>query len=286
MNNKKLLIYSLLALMSAFSACKRPPQKSQGADSDSTATSTTATRDSSALLAIAKESEEAKFSVADIDFRYIKAKSKISFKSKEQNIDNANIDIRMRKDSVVWISVSKLGFEAARIMVRQDSMIVMDKILGEYSVSGYNELSQKFNFKLSFGLIQSILVGNMPIPKKSNQKFKKEKDYFMLRQEEGKVLIDSYVGEKNRRLKKLMATDQPSKTSLTLDYDDFTELNNYVFPYTSLIQVDYQSEQDKQFYQTVFKIKHQKIELVEQPITFPFVIPGKYKRKWALNGWF
>ena len=279
MNNKKLLIYSVLIFILAFSACKRPPQKSQATESDSTASTATTVRDSSALLAAAKESEEAKFSISDIDFRYLKAKSKISFKSKEQDIDNANIDIRMRKDSVIWISISKLGFEAARVMIRQDSMIVMDKIHSEYSVYGFNELSKKFNFKLSFGLIQSILVGNMPISKKVNQKFKKEKDYFMLRQEEGKVLIDSYIGEKNRRLKKLMATDQPSKTSLTLDYDDFTELNNYVFPYTSLIQVDYQSDKDKQFYQTVFRIKHQKIELVEQTLTFPFVIPVKYKRK-------
>jgi hypothetical protein len=76
-----------------------------------------------------------------------------------------------------------------------------------------------------------------------------------------------------------MATDQPTKTSLTLDYDDFTELSNFIFPYTSLLKLDYQSAQDQQFYQTVFKIKHQKIELTDQKLEFPFVIPTKYKRK-------
>src|SRR5205085_1317429 len=45
--------------------------------------------------------EEARTNVAEIDFRYLTAKSKISFKSRQQDIDNANVGIRVRKDSLI-----------------------------------------------------------------------------------------------------------------------------------------------------------------------------------------
>jgi len=283
MNNKIWWYGGLIALTVGLTACHKPRHKTQTAqNSDATAVvlidSLKKLPSDSAALTIA-DPEDIKLHVADIDFKYLTAKSKISFKSKDQDINDANVGMRIKKDSIIWLYVSKLGFEAVRAVLKQDSVFVMDKIHGEYFSYSYPQLSQKFNFGLSYNLIQSILIGNMPIPRQPNQKFKKEKDYFMLRQQEGKIVIDNYIGEKNRRLKKLMATDQPSKTSLTLDYEDFTELNSFLFPYTSLLKLDYQSVQDQQFYQTVFKIKHQKIEITDQKLEFPFVVPAKYKQK-------
>lgn len=283
MNNKTWWYGGLVALSMALTACHKPRHKTQtNQSSDSTAVvlrdSTKKLPSDSAAIADA-DAEDVKLNVADIEFKYLTAKSKISFKSKDQDIDDANVGMRIRKDSIIWLYISKLGFEAVRAVLKQDSVFVMDKIHGEYYAYSYPQLSQKFNFGLSYNLIQSILIGNMPVPKTPNQKFKKEKDYFMLRQQEGKIVIDNYIGEKNRRLKKLLATDQPTKTSLTLDYDDFTQLNSFLFPYTSLLKLDYQSVQDQQFYQTVFKIKHQKIEITDQKLEFPFVVPAKYKRK-------
>jgi Domain of unknown function (DUF4292) len=277
--NSKLWHCSIVVFALGFGACQKPRQKTTTLpQTDTIAVAQTPPAAKPSIDSVATE-EEIKLNVADFDFKYLTARSKISFKSKDQDIDDANVGIRIRKDSIIWLYVSKLGFEAARAILRQDSVFVMDKIHAEYYAYSYPQLSQKFNFSLSFGLIQSILVGNMPVPKQPNQKFRREKDYFMLRQQEGKILIDNYIGEKNRRLKKLMATDQPTKTSLTLDYDDFMELNSFIFPYTSLLQLDYQSAQDQQFYHTVFKIKHQKIEITDQKLEFPFVIPAKYKRK-------
>ncbi len=270
------VIYGILLFATTFSACHRPKSKSKIVSPDST--TVVVVRKDSAFTKT-PESEEAKFMVNDIDFNYLTAKSKVSFKSKDQNINDANVNIRMKKDSIIWLSINVFGVEVARGIITKDSVLFMDRYHKEYFKNDFQSLSKSFNFNLSFGLIQSILVGNMPIPKKQGERFKKEKDYFLLRQEQGRVVVENYIGEQNRRLKKLLVTEQPTKKSLTLDYDDFTELNNFVFPYTSLIQLDYQSEQDKQQYQTVFKIKHQKIELPQQPVAFPFNIPSNYKKK-------
>lgn len=223
--------------------------------------------------------EEARANVAEIDFRYLTAKSKFSIKSKDENTDNASMNIRVRKDSLIWFSVQKLGIEAARGIATRDSIIILDKIHSEYSVYDFPTLSRQFNFDLSFDLLQSLIVGNLPLPKRPAQKIKNERDYLLLRQSEGKVLVENYIGEDDRKLKKLMVTEQPTKNTLRLDYADFKALNNFLFPYTSLIMLDYKSDADGQFYQKLLQIRHSKVELVDKSPGFPFSIPAKYVRR-------
>lgn len=275
----------VLISLALLSACHRQRQKSKDQSIRDTLsvvktdTLSLQKNDSVAIIKPNTESEDIKVQIENVDFKYLTAKSKISFKSKDQDIDNANVSIRMRKDSVLWLQIVVGPIEVVRGLITRDSIQIIDRHNKTYYQYDFASLSQKFNFQLNFDLIQSILVGNMPIPKKAGERFKKENDYFMLRQNEGKISLENYIGEQNRRLKKLLVTEQPSKNSLTLNYEDFTQLNNYLFPYTSLIQLDYESKQDQQRYQTVFRIKHQKVELSEKTLTFPFSIPAKYEKK-------
>lgn len=226
-----------------------------------------------------EKEEEINEKIEEIDFDYLTAKSKFSFKSGSQNIDNANVNIRIKKDSIIWLSVTGVGFEVARGIITPDSIIFLDKFHKEIHAYDYKKLKTQFNFDLNYGLIQSIIVGNLPIPRSPNQKFKKEKDYLLLRQNDERIAIDNYIGEKTHKLKRLQAVEQPTKNSLTLDYEDFKDLNNYLFPFTSLITLDFKSPKDQQYYQTVIRIKHNKVDLVESNPGFPFSVPSTYKRK-------
>ncbi len=223
--------------------------------------------------------EEARANVAEIDFKFLTAKAKVSFKSKDQDIDNATVNIRVQKDSLIWIAISKIGVEAARVRVDRDSITILDKINNEYTQYDFPALSKRFNFDMNFELLQALIVGNLPLPKQPAQKIKNERDYLLLRQTEGKVLVENYIGEENRKLKKLMVVEQPTKNTLRLDYADFTALNNFLFPYTSLITVDYKSGTDGQFYQTLLRIRHSKVELADKNPGFPFSIPPRYTRR-------
>lgn len=221
--------------------------------------------------------EEARANVAEIDFTYLTARSKVSFKNKDQDINNANVNLRVRKDSLIWFSVSGLGIEVARGLITRDTITIQDKVHKEYVKYDFPNLSKQFNFKLDFDLLQALIVGNLPLPKRPAQKIKNERDYLLLRQSEGKVMVENYIGEQDRKLKKLMMVEQPTKNTLRLDYEDFTALNNFLFPYTSLLTVDYKSGSDGQFYQTLLRIQHNKVELVDKNPGFPFTIPAKYE---------
>ena len=297
--NKRLLYALLLSVLISANGCRHQrlarSTNPQGQSSEAgTSLPVSSTKDS-ARAALSKPTpsvdsatisrptrpgiEEARTNVAEIDFTYLTAKSKISFKSPEQDIDNANINIRVRKDSLIWLSVSKIGLEAVRCLITRDSITIIDKFHKQYSVYDFPTLSRQFNFEMNFSLLQALIIGNLPLPKRPAQKIKNERDYLLLRQSEGKVLVENYIGEQDRKLKKLMVTEQPTKNTLRLDYEDFTSLNNFLFPYTSLVTLDYKSKTDGRFYQTLLKIKHNKVELVEKSPGFPFTIPANYQRR-------
>ena len=233
--------------------------------------------DSTALLPL---EEEVKLVIEEIDFAYLTAKSKFSFKSKSQNIDNANVNLRIQKDSIIWLSITGVGLEVARAIITPDSIALLDKIHREYYRFSYEQLSKQFDFELSYPLIQSLIVGNLPMPRTPNQRIRREKDLLLLRQEANRILVNNYIGEKTHKLKRLQATESNTKNSLTLDYEDFQELNSFLFPYTSLLTLDVQSKQQGQpLNQTVIRIKHSRVELVSAPLQFPFSIPTGYTRK-------
>lgn len=219
------------------------------------------------------------FSVQELDFKYLTAKSKLSFQSKDQDIKNANITIRMRKDSLIWFSVGQLGLTGARGLITRDSITIVNVLQREIYQFGFAELGKKFGIELNYNLLQSLIVGNLPIKRSRRDRVLRERDYFLLKQDEGKILVDNYVGERDRKLKRLQVKEQTTNNSLKMEYDDFAALNNFLFPYSNLITVDYQSNEDQRFYQTLIQIKHQKVDLTEQPLSFPFSIPSKYARK-------
>jgi hypothetical protein len=184
----------------------------------------------------------------------------------------------MKKDSIIWLSVSKVGVEGVRSMITQDSIFVLDKLKNEYTVYDFKSLSEKFNFSISFELLQAAILGNLPMSRKrSKAKVIKDKDHYLLRQNDQSVTIDNYISADNMKLKKILMVEQPTNNSLTLDYEDFNMVNNFLFPFKSLISLQYQSSQEK--YNTLVTIQHLKAEISDKELKFPFNVPQKYDRK-------
>lgn len=235
----------------------------------------------SATMTSASVPVEARASVASVTFRYLTAKSKISFKSEKQEIDNASVTIRIQQDSLIWVSVSKLGIEAARILITRDSIVILDKINRAYAVADFATLSRQFSFSLNYPLLQALIVGNLPLPDRLAQKSKRsdEATYLLLRQQEGPVLVENYVDETDRKLKKLIMTQQPANNTLQVVYTDFASLDSFLFPFSSVLTLDYRSQTDGQLSQTVLRSKYNKVELIDKNPGFPFTVPATYQRR-------
>ena len=222
------------------------------------------------------ENEEDKVKIDEIDFKYLKAKAKVTYKTPNDG-RTVTVDIRMKKDSLIWMNISQFGITGATALFNKDVVKFYNKIEGDYNEYTYIDFSEKFNFNITYDILQSLIVGNRPF-KKNKSRVVRENEYYLLKQEQDRVLIDNYIGE-NKKLKKLLLTQSDTNNKLTLDFNDFTMLNQYLFPNSSLITVDYKSNEDQKMYQTVVNIKHTKVELLDTPLEFPFKVPEKLLKK-------
>ncbi|MCF2501591.1 DUF4292 domain-containing protein [Dyadobacter chenhuakuii] len=282
--SNKITVWAVTIGMICLSAChkQRLSKNNKPAPSDSLVIAAPNLADSLAAVPAADSasaSESGSVKVNSISFDYLVAKSKVDFESKSSDFNNTNINIRMKKDSIIWLSVTGVGFEVARGLITRDSIVFMDKIHKDYFVFNYEQLSKQYNFDLNFALLQSVIIGNLPFPQQPDARFVKENEFYVLKQIVERLEVDNYIGENNLKLSRLKATELPTQNTFTLDYSDFKEVKSFLFPFTSHIDLNVKSQKDQQVRQTTMHIKHSKVDLVTENPGFPFSVPASYKRK-------
>jgi hypothetical protein len=256
MNNKHILLF--IACFITFYSCKKPPAVTN--------------KDISTTEA---KPETLQVQLEEIDFDYFSTRSKVNFR--DQNEDQtATVNIRMKKDSLIWLSVNKVGIEGFRALITRDSIYVLDQVKKEYFVKDFKSLSEQFNFTISYDLLQSVVMGNLPF-KTLDRKALKVNNYYLLRQENGALTVDNFIGQQNRKLEKVEMTEQPSQNKLTLNYENFGPLNNFLYPYNSALHLKYVSNQ--QSLNTLITVECKKAEIHTEELKFPFNIPKRYERK-------
>ncbi|MCU0354764.1 MAG: DUF4292 domain-containing protein [Cytophagales bacterium] len=223
-----------------------------------------------------KPDEDPRVDVNEVMFQYFKAKAKITYVDAAAN-QTANVDLRMKRDSLIWMSIGKLGVEGARVLITRDSAYVIDRINNSYEVYDFRALGRRFNFNLSFDIIQAAVLGNLPISKDNRDKLRvmKDKEYYLLRQKQDSVTIDNYVSIDNLKLRKALFIEPATNNSLTLDYENFALINDVLFPFNSNISLQYKSAQG--IYNTLVTIQYTRADLADKELRFPFTPPARRK---------
>ncbi len=224
---------------------------------------------------IVSNEQDSKEAADDLVFSFLKAKSRVAWKS-GNNTDHYAVDIRVKKDSIIWVNISQSGLTGATGLFSQERVQFYQKISGEYYNLTYDSLSTMMGFRIDYRMLQSLIVGNQPF-KKNNSRVIRENENIIIKQDSGRIMIDNMVGP-NRKLKKLLVRDEPSSNKLTLDFEEFTNLNQVIFPFSSQITLDVKNKEDKRV-TTVIQIKYSKVELLDTPLDFPFRIPAKFLKK-------
>lgn len=228
------------------------------------------------------------FAVNDLEFEYLTTSSKIRFNDDDKSL-SATANIRLKKDSIIWVSVTPgFGIEAARGIITKDSLIFINRMNKEYSAYNFEELSKRFNFNIDFGLLQSVLLGDMPLEPNDQDQVKKESSYYVVKQEKGAITINNFVDARSLKLERVTILDKSKEelfggktrtrnNTLTLRYNDFQMLKEQVFPYENLVSLDYQRDGRKR--KTEIEIQHKKASITDEALRFPFSVPEKYVQK-------
>ena len=212
--------------------------------------------------------------VEEIDFDYFMTRTKVRYAEGDKQV-NGNANIRIRKDSLIWFSVSpSIGLEATRVMITKDTAIVINRMDKEYYVFNFDEISRYFNFKVDFDLIQSILLGNLARPIDDETKIAKENNYYMIKQKSGPLDIQSFVLMDNKKIETVLINEEETSNFMTLKYEEFKQTGPFLFPKVCQVNLTYKAKKGPLV--TSINLQHNKSEISEKPLKFPFNIPAKY----------
>lgn len=216
------------------------------------------------------------FYINEFKFDYFTLKSKINLIDDGKKQD-ATVLFRIKKDSIIWFNISgSLGIQGMRGILTKDSVKILNRVGKEYSEYDYNELSRLFKFNLSYDLIEAIIVGNPPRKIEAIDEAKLVKDQFWITQKENQYNILSKVNSATRRLQEVTVTEDSTGNKLNLEYKNFQMIEQQVFPFSCNISLIY--ETNNGIIVTKLNIIHNKVEIPDKPLKYPFNIPNKYER--------
>ena len=92
-----------------------------------------------------------------LNYNWITYHANVTVSNFEPN--NVNAFVVNRKDSIIYINISKFGIEGARLVLTPDSVKFLNHLSSNYYVGNYALLEQWTGFKTDFYLLQSLLVG-------------------------------------------------------------------------------------------------------------------------------
>lgn len=200
------------------------------------------------------------------------ARANIDFDDGSQAF-SATATIRMRRDSLLWVSIKKLGFELARVQVTRDSVYVLDRINNEYAIEGLAYLSESYGLPASLSQLQDVILGNpVFVESKGLQVQPIGLSYHMMGRDAA-IESDYWIDADGFVLRKMAFRDKSTGQQINMLLEEYGQTpDNQKFSYLRNLELDSQ-------YSGKAKVamKFSKLE-AEVPKNIRFEIPDRYTR--------
>ena len=218
----------------------------------------------------------ASIEIQEIDFEYFHGKARLSFRdnTKEREV---KANIRIRKDSVIWMNFSVIGVQGGKALINKDSITILSTVDKEYYVFDYAELSRRFNFKIDFHVIQSAMLGNLVMAKGQGDDIISEEKFNRLNQKQGSVVIKNLIHKESKKLAEVEIAESSTGNRIRLDYSDFQPIEDKLFPFKGIIDILYKTP--KGIVNNTIVFEYNKAEVGDKELRFPFNIPKRYDRR-------
>jgi len=214
--------------------------------------------------------------VDEVDFEYFHGKARLILRdaNKEREV---KANIRIRKDSVIWMTFNVIGIQGGKALINHDSITIVSNVNKEYYVFEYKELSKRFNFEINYNVIQEAMLGNLIMSREDDDDVAKDSSVYLLRQHSGTVDVLNYINAASMKLEKVEMKETNSNNSLTLNYSNFQPVGDKMFPYNGTINLFYKAASG--LLNTTIIFDYSKAEVGDKELKFPFNIPKRYERR-------
>ena len=206
-----------------------------------------------------------------IDYKTFSGKVNVDYQGTDGKKYDLNANIRMYKDSVIWISVTAiLGIEGLRAYITQDSVKIInkqDKVVTLRSVAYLQEITK---LPLSLGTLQEILIGNPVFLDSNIVSFSRNANTVSLLSM-GEFFKNLLTLNGDTRIDNSKLDDIDTKRSRTcnLSYSDYENRKGQPFATKRRITVSEKTNLD-------IKLDFKQYDFNET-LSFPFTVPKNYK---------
>jgi len=211
-----------------------------------------------------------------IDFGYLHGKARLVFKDEKKERE-VKANIRIRKDSVIWMNFSVVGVQGGKALINKDSITIVSNVDKEYYVFEYPELSKRFNFHIDYSVIEAAMLGNLIKINDSNNEIGQEGDRDMMIQKEGSVMIKNLINPILKKIEYVELIEATTNNKLKLEYSNFQPLGDKYFAYNGTVNVYYKTSAG--LINNMINIEYNKAEVGDKELKFPFNIPKRYDRR-------
>ena len=208
-----------------------------------------------------------------IDFNSFTAKINVDYKDATNKNQNLNANVRMIKDSAIWISATGfMGIEGMRALITRDSVKILNKLEKVYTARSMAYLQEVTDMPLDLHTMQNLLLGN-PIFFDSATSYARSSGTLTLLSVGTwfKHLLALNEGEFTISRSKIDDVDPTSNRTADITYSDYQEKNGVRFATKRQIIL---SEAKK----LSVKMDYRQYAFNEE-VSFPFNVPKNYKRQ-------
>lgn len=214
--------------------------------------------------------------IEEIDFDYFHGRARMVLKDgKKEREVKANI--RVRKDSVIWMNFTVIGVQGGRALINKDSITIISNVDKEYYVFTYDELSKKFHFPINYDLLQAAALGNLLVKRQDTDTVELRTASYLLQQSLGTVNVLNFISATTMKIQKVELKENDTHNSLTINYGSFQPVGDKIFPYDATISLFYKSPSG--LLNTTIIFEYSKAEVGDKELKFPFNIPKRYDRR-------
>lgn len=165
-----------------------------------------------------------------LNAEWLDARARIAYADEDMSVRGSAI-IRWQRDSLLWMSVRKLGFEVARVQITPDSVYVIDRINNEYGKYGLDYIQSAYNLPANFHMLQTIILGDAWFPSSAQPELEATPEAYYLTDRSPTLELKYQIHSATFRLLQMAVNEPISNRSVNLELGEYQEVNQQLFSY-------------------------------------------------------
>lgn len=204
----------------------------------------------------------------ELPFKELSAKLKTKVISASLN-QSFTTNIRWKKGEKIWLSMSIIGIEGARVLITKDSIKIMDKINNRYILKPLSYIKQKTLVDLTFTDIENLLLGQLIFTDSTKTKYANNPTNITLTSDGTRFLTSILLDKNTKKPTSIFVTDKKYAQTIESVYANYQPQLGKSFS----MDRDLKIKSGLEIFQMIAKF--QSIE-IKQNLEYPFTINSSY----------